>query len=84
MKPKECRPQGAQCGTRSRDSRIRPWAKGRAKPLSHPGIPIHNILEIIIYYVWYRKLYILIYVLSIYIYIKNVLFLYLLSIHPFL
>ena len=31
---------GARRGTRSRDSRIMPWAKGRrAKLLSHPGIP---------------------------------------------
>ena len=29
--------QGAQCGTRSQVSRIRPWAAGSAKPLSHPG-----------------------------------------------
>ena len=31
--------QGAQCGTRSRVSRITPWAEGGAKLLSHPGIP---------------------------------------------
>ena len=31
--------QGAQCGTRSHDSRIRPWAEGDAKRLSHPGCP---------------------------------------------
>ena len=31
--------QGAQCGTRSRVSRIRPWADSGAKPLSHPGCP---------------------------------------------
>ena len=30
---------GAWCGIRSRVSRIAPWAKGRAKPLRHPGIP---------------------------------------------
>ena len=31
--------QGAQCGTRSRVSRITPWAEGRHfQPLSHPGI----------------------------------------------
>ena len=29
--------QGAQRGTRSWVSRIRPWAEGSAKPLSHPG-----------------------------------------------
>ena len=32
--------QGAQCGTRSQVSRIRSWAEGGAKPLSHPGCPI--------------------------------------------
>ena len=31
--------QGARHGTRSRDSRIMPWAEGSAKPLSHPGCP---------------------------------------------
>ena len=31
--------QGARHGTRSWDSRIRPWAEGGAKPLSHPGCP---------------------------------------------
>ena len=31
--------QGARRGTRSRISRIRPWAEGGAKPLGHPGIP---------------------------------------------
>ena len=31
--------QGAQCGTRSRVSRIMPWAEGGAKSLSHPGCP---------------------------------------------
>ena len=31
--------QGARCGTPSRDSRIRPWAKGGAKPLDHQGCP---------------------------------------------
>ena len=31
--------QGAWRGTRSRVSRIRPWAEGGAKPLSHPGCP---------------------------------------------
>ena len=42
--------QGAQRGTPSWDSRIRPWAKGAkgfagAKPLSNPGIPkIRNLL----------------------------------------
>ena len=34
--------QGAQCGTRSGDSRIRPWAEGGAKPLSHLGCPYLN------------------------------------------
>ena len=31
--------QGARRGTRSRVSRIAPWAAGGAKPLRHPGIP---------------------------------------------
>ena len=31
--------QGARRGTRSRGSRIRPWAEGSAKPPSHPGCP---------------------------------------------
>ena len=31
--------QGAGRGTRSQDSRIRPWAKAGAQPLSHTGIP---------------------------------------------
>ena len=31
--------QGARCGTRSQVPRIRPWAEGGAKPLSHPGCP---------------------------------------------
>ena len=36
--------QGAQCGTRSRDPKITPWAKG-AKPLSHPGIPLFYLFK---------------------------------------
>ena len=31
--------QGARRGTRSQVSRIRPWAEGGGKPLSHPGCP---------------------------------------------
>ena len=31
--------QGARCGTLSGVSRIRPWAEGGAKPLSHLGCP---------------------------------------------
>ena len=31
--------QEARRGTRSRVSRITPWAEGGAKPLSHPGCP---------------------------------------------
>ena len=31
--------QGARRGTGSQVSRIRPWAEGGAKPLSHPGCP---------------------------------------------
>ena len=38
--------QGARHGTRSWVSRIRPWAEGCAKPLSHPGCPVVNILII--------------------------------------
>ena len=37
--------QGARRGTRSRDSRILPWDKGGAKPLSHWGCPICSILK---------------------------------------
>ena len=37
--------QGAQRGTRSRDSRITPWAEGDAKPLSHPGCPRVSVLR---------------------------------------
>ena len=37
--------QGARCGTPSRVSRIMPWAKGGAKPLSHPGCP-QNLLDV--------------------------------------
>ena len=36
--------QGARRGARSQVSRIRPWAEGGAKPLSHPGIPTLLIL----------------------------------------
>ena len=31
--------QGAQRGTQSPVSRIRPWAEGSTKTLSHPGCP---------------------------------------------
>ena len=34
--------QGAQRWTQSQVSRIKPWAEGGAKPLSHPGIPIQS------------------------------------------
>ena len=37
--------QGARCGTRFWVSRIMPWAEGSAKPLGHPGCPIH-VLQI--------------------------------------
>ena len=33
-------PQGAQCGTRSRDPGSHLGPKAGAKPLSHPGIPL--------------------------------------------
>ena len=36
--------QGARCATRSRDSRITPWAEGSTKPLSHPAYPGLDIL----------------------------------------
>ena len=36
--------QGAQRGTGSQVSRIRPWAEGGAKLLSHPGRPLCNSL----------------------------------------
>ena len=32
--------QGARRGTRSRDSRIMPWAESGNEPLSHPGCPL--------------------------------------------
>ena len=38
--------QGTQRGTRSRVSRIMLWAKGSAKPLSHPGCPSLRFLKI--------------------------------------
>ena len=37
--------QGARSGTRSRVSRIRPWAEGSAKLLSHVGCPIQFIIK---------------------------------------
>ena len=37
--------QGARHGTRSQVSRIRPWAEGGTKPLSHQGCPINTILK---------------------------------------
>ena len=37
--------QGAQRGTPSRVSRIRPWAEGGAKPLSHLGCPRRGFEE---------------------------------------
>ena len=37
--------QGAQCGTRSQVSRIRPWAEGKAQSLSHPGCPSCLVLR---------------------------------------
>ena len=40
--------QGAQCGTRSQVSRIRPWADSGAKPLSHPGCPLSLLLDSIL------------------------------------
>ena len=43
--------QGARCGTWSWDSRITPWAKGRAKPLSHRGCP-QIVFNGIVKYFW--------------------------------
>ena len=37
--------QGALRGTRSRVPRIKPWAEGGAKPLSHPGCPVVIIIN---------------------------------------
>ena len=37
--------QGAERGTRSRVSRIIPWAEGGAKPPSPPGLPSPGILK---------------------------------------
>ena len=39
--------QGARHGTRSRVSRITPWAEGGAKLLSHPGCPMKYFLMIV-------------------------------------
>ena len=39
--------QGARCGTRSRDSRIIPWAEGR-RQTTEP--PIYHILNEVIFY----------------------------------
>ena len=36
--------QGARRGTRSRVSRITPWAEGGVKTLSHPGCPSSNFI----------------------------------------
>ena len=36
---------GAQHGTRSWDSRLRPGPKAGAKPLSHPGIPYSLFID---------------------------------------
>ena len=35
--------QGARRGTRSQVFRIRPWAEGSAKLLSHPGCAIYSL-----------------------------------------
>ena len=40
--------QGAHGRTGSRDSKIRPWAKGGAKPLSHPGCPPISFLRVML------------------------------------
>ena len=38
--------QGAWRGTRSRVSRIRPWAEGGAKPLEPPGLPLKPVFNV--------------------------------------
>ena len=35
--------QEARHGTQSQVSRIKPWAEGGAKPLSHPGVTFSDI-----------------------------------------
>ena len=47
--------QGAPCGTRSWVSRIRPWAKGGAKSLSHWGCPTIYLLKIYFIYLFMRE-----------------------------
>ena len=42
--------QGAPRGTRSRDSRIMPWAEGRTKTLSHPGCPLVGLKPFCLWY----------------------------------
>ena len=37
--------EGPRRGTRSQVSRITPWAQGGAKPLGHPGCPVHMDLD---------------------------------------
>ena len=46
--------QGARHGTRSRVSRITPWAEGSAKPLSHPGCPTVAFLFCLRFYLFMR------------------------------
>ena len=41
--------QGAWRGTRSRVSRIMPWAEGGAKPLSHRGCPLLHVFKWVLY-----------------------------------
>ena len=41
--------QGARRGTPSRVPRIRPWAEGGAKPLSHLGCPLFFLKILFIY-----------------------------------
>ena len=36
---------GAWCGTRSQNSRITPWAKGRRSTTEPPDVPIHTFLR---------------------------------------
>ena len=48
--------QGAWCRSRSQVSRITPWAKGSAKPLSHQGCPVFCYLNGLF---WSTKIWIL-------------------------
>ena len=42
--------QGGRHGTLSKVSRIRPWAAGGTKPLSHPGCPFVSVFYLLVPY----------------------------------